>query len=66
MKTVIEKQIYHTKKEITLLPNTLFEAIKHSTLIFFNAAKQLCRKKYNVELHKILLDLKFFKSIMLC
>ena len=58
VKTAIEKQIYYIKKDITLLPNSLIEAIKHSTLKCLNAAKQLCRKKCNVELHKILLDLK--------
>ena len=31
-----------------------------------NAAKQLCRKKYNLELHKILIDKKNDKSIKLC
>ena len=31
-----------------------------------NAAKQLCTNKHNVELHKILLDLKNDKSIKLC
>ena len=66
MKTAIEKQIYYLKKDITLLPNSLIESIKHSTLKFLNAANQLCRKKYNVELHKILLDLKNDKSIKLC
>ena len=41
VKTAIEKQIYDIKKDITLLPNSLIEAIKHSTLNFLNAAKQL-------------------------
>ena len=31
VKTAIEKQIYYLKKDITLLPNSLIEAIKHST-----------------------------------
>ena len=66
VKTAIEKQIYYLKKDITLLPNSLIEAIKHSTLKFLNAAKQLCRKKTNVELHKILLDLKNDNCIKLC
>ena len=66
VKTAIEKHIYYLKKDITLLPNSLIEAIKHSTLKFLNAAKQLCRKKTNVELHKILLDLKNDNSIKLC
>ena len=66
VKTAIEKQIYYLKKYITLLPNSLIEAIKHSTLKFLNAAKQLCRKKTNVELHKILLDLKNDNTIKLC
>ena len=61
MKTAIEKQIYHIKKDITLLPNSLIEDIKHATLKKFNTAKQLCRKKHNTELHKILLDLKNYK-----
>ena len=66
VKTAIEKQIYYIKKKITLLPSSLIEAIKHSTLIFLNAAKQLCREKHNVELHKILQDLRNDKSIKLC
>ena len=66
MKTAIEMQIYYIKKDITLLPNSLIEEIKHSTLQFFNAAKQLCREKYNEQLHEILLDLKNDKSIKLC
>ena len=33
---------------------------------FCNTVKQVCRKKCNVELHKILLDLKNDKSIKLC
>ena len=64
VKTAIEKQIYYIKKDITLLPNSLIEAIKHSTLKIFNTAKQLCRKKLNVELHKKL-RLKNDKSIEL-
>ena len=31
MKTAIDKQIYYIKKDITLLPNSLIEAMKHST-----------------------------------
>ena len=56
VKTAIEKQIYYIEKDITLLSNSLIETIKHSTLKIFNTAKQLCRKKHNVELHTILLD----------
>ena len=63
VKTAIAKQIYYIKKVITLLPISLIEAIKHSTLKFFSDAKQLCRKKYNVELHKIPLDLKMIKVL---
>ena len=66
VKTAIEKQICYIKKHITLLPDSFMEAIKHSTLKFFNAAKQLCRKKHNIELHKILYDLKNDKGIKLC
>ena len=66
MKSAIEKQIYYIKKDIALLPNSLIEAIKHSKLQFFNTAKQLCRKKHNVELHNILLHLRNDKSIKLC
>ena len=66
VKITIEKQIYYIMKDITLFPNSLIEAIKHSTLKILNTAKQLCRKKLNVELHKILLDLKNDKSIKLC
>ena len=34
VKTAIEKQIYCIKKDATLLPNSLIEAIKHSILKF--------------------------------
>ena len=66
MKTSIEKQIYYIKKDITLLPHSLIEAIKHQKLHFLNTTKQLCRKKHNVELCNIPLDLDNYKSIKLC
>ena len=66
VKTAIKKPIYYIMKDITLLPNSVIEAIKHSTSQLFNTAKQLCRKKRNAELHNILFDLKNDNSIKLC
>ena len=66
LKYAIEKEIYHTKKDLGQLPISFIDAVKHSTLAFLNSATQFCRQKYNVHLHNTLHTLSNGDSIKIC
>ena len=48
------------------LHNDILETIRHTTQLFINASKQICKQKFNRTLHRILDTLKRDNNIKVC